>query len=60
MPGHFDSTSERRLRPRRVAACCLRPSLRGATVAGGDEDAVTLAAEAALPLLAGVDGRPAF
>jgi hydroxymethylglutaryl-CoA synthase len=57
MPGHFDSTSG--------SASVLDGSLvlpasaiRGRSVAGGDEDAVTLAAEAALPLLAGIPQSP--
>ena len=56
MPGPFDSTSS--------TASVLDGSLvlpaslvRGRAVAGGDEDAVTLAAEAALPVLAAA-GRP--
>jgi uncharacterized OB-fold protein len=57
MPGHSDSTSR--------SASVLDGSLvlpasvlRGRAVAGGDEDAVTLAAEAALPLLAGLERLP--
>ena len=47
-----DSPSNAVVRPRRIACCCRRPRSRARAVAGGDEDAVTLAAEAALPLLA--------
>jgi uncharacterized OB-fold protein len=57
MPTQLDSTS--------IAVSVLDGSLalpatavRGRAVADGDEDAVTLAAEAALPLLAGLDRRP--
>ena len=58
MPSHFDSRSS--------AVSVLDGSLllpatvvNGRATAGSDEDAVTLAAEAALPLLAADDGLPA-
>ncbi len=56
MPGPFDSTSST---VSVLDGSLVLPAslLRGRAVAGGDEDAVTLAAEAALPVLA-VAGRP--
>ena len=53
-----DSPSSAVVRPRRVVAAAGDGRSRGRAVAGGDEDAVTLAAEAALPLLAAAGASP--
>lgn len=57
MPGHFDSANST---VSVLDGSLLLPAtvVKGRAVAGGDEDAVTLAAEAAGPLLAATEVRP--
>ena len=57
MTVRFRQPDQRRVRPRRLVVLPATV-LKGRAVAGGDEDAVTLAAEAALPLLAAADAPP--
>jgi uncharacterized OB-fold protein len=57
MPDLFDSTSGS-VSVLDGALVLPASALRGRSVAGGDEDAVTLAAEAALHVLAGIEPRP--